>query len=241
MSEALAILVTRASPGAEETGARLRALGYTPILSPALTIAPLSPPPELALEDVGGILFTSANGVRAFETASSRRDLTAWCVGPATEAAAVEAGFNHIRCGHGDSDDLADLVLAAPPEPGVLLHLANAAAAGQLVARLTAAGREARFQALYETGPATALTDEALAAFASSRIAAVLVHSAKGAAGFAALAQGLDLTRVALVAVSEKSIAPVRDLGWRRVAIAEAPNETALLAALETALLPVSG
>lgn len=235
------ILVTRAEPGAAETAERLADLGYRPIVSPVLAIAPLSPAPELDLTDVSGLIFTSANGVRAFAEMNACRDLPAWCVGPATEAAAGEAGFAEVRCAHGDADTLVGYILSRDSGEGVLLHIANDAAAGQVAQRLSEAGRETRFLALYTTKPQVALTQEAAIAFGAGKIHAVLIHSAKGASAFAALIDEVDLGAVSLIAVSERAARPARDLGFKRVQISGAPNESALLNALRTVIVPVSG
>ena len=231
------ILVTRAQPGADETAEALRRRGHHPIVSPALTLAPVAPAPEFTLSGLQGLLFTSANGVRAFAERCDERALTAWCVGPATDAAAREAGFRDRRCAHGDATALAELVrTTGDPDAGALLHVANAAAAGRLAARLREAGFEVRFAPLYTPQPAQAFTPEAEAALKHGTLAGVLFHSTKGAAAFAALADAVDLSATHAVAVSEAAFAPVSGLAWRTRHIAEAPNEAALLAALETAL-----
>lgn len=241
MPDRPAILVTRAEPGAAETAERLADLGYRPIVSPVLAIAPLSPAPELDLADICGLIFTSANGVRAFAGMSRRRDLPAWCVGPATEAAAAEAGFARIECAHGDADALVAYILGQDSGEGTLLHIANDAAAGQVARRLSEAGRPARFLALYTTRPQATLALEAATAFGTGTIRAVLIHSAKGAEAFAALADGVDLGAVSLVAVSQRAAGPARHLGFARVLVAGAPNESALLNALRSVIAPVSG
>lgn len=241
MPDRPAILVTRAEPGAAETAERLADLGYRPIVSPVLAIAPLSPVPEMDLTDICGLIFTSANGVRAFAEVSARRDLPSWCVGPATEAAAAAAGFARIECAHGDADALVAYILGQESGEGVLLHIANDAAAGQVAQRLNEAGRRARFLALYTTQPQATLSTEAATGFGTGAIRAVLVHSAKGAEAFAALADGVDLRAVSLIAVSERAAEPARHLGFRRVQVAGAPNESALLNALRSVIAPVSG
>ncbi|MDB5369895.1 MAG: uroporphyrinogen synthase, partial [Roseomonas sp.] len=42
------VLVTRPEPGAVETATAVAALGWRPILAPALVLAPLPPPADLA-------------------------------------------------------------------------------------------------------------------------------------------------------------------------------------------------
>ncbi len=225
----LPVIVTRAEPGASETMARLAAMDVTPIASPMLSLARLN----VDLPDLSGVqhlVFTSANGVRFFSEASAHRNAKAWCVGPSTAAAARKAGFAAVYEGAGDAADLAADVLAALPEgtDGVL-HVANEAAAGDLVARLKAGGIPAEFLALYETRPADDLTPEAETALVAGP-ACVLIHSAKGAAAFAWAAGGLE--QAVIVAISDAAARPLQSREVAAIHIAEAPNEDALLAAL---------
>ncbi|MEM7766059.1 MAG: uroporphyrinogen-III synthase [Pseudomonadota bacterium] len=238
------VLVTRAEPGAGETAATLRARGYRALVSPALSLEPVVPAPPLPEDGLQGLVFTSANGVRALVGADAplagRRDLMCWCVGPATLAAAEAAGFTRAASADGDADDLLALIVAtADRGGGGLLHVANTAAAGHLVQRLSEAGFDARFAGLYAPVPAPALTADAAAGFAAGEIAGVLFHSARGASGFAALAGGLDLAGTTAIAVSAKAFAPAEGLSWKAAVIAERPNEDALLAALATAISAV--
>lgn len=229
----LAVIVTRAQPGADETAAHLAELGYKAILSPMLKIADTGLD-RAALESVTELVFTSANGVRAFLTAGAGTEgFTAWCVGPATSAAAREAGFAIIVEGDGDADDLARLILTARSElAGPLLHIANDAAAGNLVATLKAAGLDARFEAAYRTQAEPSLNADALSALVQGP-AIVLVHSAKGATALAA--SGAPLERAGIVAISENAAAPLEARANAGLWIAARPNEAALMAALHDA------
>lgn len=183
-----------------------------------------------SLEGLSGLLFTSANGVRAFAKAADRRDLTAWCVGPATLVAAKDVGFLDLRHGNGDAGDLASLIeREAAPESGKLLHVANDAAAGHLVERLSAAGFTVDFAPLYTTLQAKALSRSVKQALVDAVPICVLIHSAKGAEAFAALTKAHDLSRHSLVAVSANAAAPLAGFGFAQTQIAVRPNETALL------------
>ncbi len=121
-------LVTRPREQADELAAALSARGIEPVLEPLIEIrlkddgarvlAPL-------LEVAGGLLFTSANGVRAFATFSMRRDLPALAVGDATADAARDAGFADVASAGGTVADLALLVRRRlGPEAGALVHSA---------------------------------------------------------------------------------------------------------------------
>lgn len=230
------VIVTRAEPGASETFARVRDQGLRPILSPMLSLRALNAPaPDLT--GIYNLVFTSANGVRYFIDAvggitEQVTDMAAWCVGPATRAAAEEAGLQKIIAGDGNADDLASLILTTEDQTDGFLHVANDAAAGNLVATLKDAGRDARFLALYETVPAQEFSDEAGDALRSGEGAIVLVHSAKAAHAFAKLAGGLAADAWTLIAISEAAAAPLKPLGASRIIAADRPNEDALIAAL---------
>ena len=233
----LPVIVTRAEPAAAETVARLKAAGYDAILSPALTLESL-PDAALDMNGVRHLIFTSANGARCFLARRAVGALTVWCVGEATAAAVRQEGGEDVREGNGNAADLAAMILAAPEaQTGALLHIANEAAAGDLVATLKDAGLDARFAALYRTVPVKRLTPEAAIVLDTAPRVVVLVHSAKGAAAFRDAARGRDLSRVVFVAISPAASQPLVGLGARAVVNAAHPNETALMDALDTAVL----
>ena len=220
------VIVTRAEPGASETMARLKEMGFAAFASPMLALARIDAP----LPDLSGLahlVFTSANGVRFFVEASAKRDVKAWCVGPSTAAAARAAGFADVHEGKGDAADLAAEMIAALPEgTSGVLHVANEAAAGELVARLRAAGIPADFLALYETRPVGELSVVAQAVLETGPCC-VLIHSAKAAAAFAWAAGGLD--EAVIVAISEAAARPLESREIAAIHVADAPNEDALL------------
>ncbi|WP_291054600.1 uroporphyrinogen-III synthase [Hyphomonas sp.] len=226
----LAVIVTRTQPGADETATSLAQRGYRVLLSPMLQIVPSGLDPD-ALAGVRDLIFTSANGVRAFAASGEPAEgRTAWCVGPSTAIVAREAGFSLIVEGDGDAEDLARLILGARGEiAGPLLHIANDAAAGNLVSALTQAGLDARFAAAYRTEPAPALSAPALAALKEGPVL-LLVHSAKGAAAIAQ--SGVKLDHAVAVAISAAAAAPLRGIPLAGLHIAGRPNEDALMAAL---------
>lgn len=185
------------------------------------------------LGNVQGLLLTSANGVRAFCDVSDRRDLTAWCVGPATLQAAKEADFERLEHADGNAKDLAELVLGkARKTAGALVHVANAAAAGNLAKQLSEAGFTVEFAPLYAAEPVKTAVDGVMEALKSGEACTVLVHSAKGAAAFANLLGEDDFSMHQIVAVSEAAAKPLAGYGFSKIHIAKRPNEAALLEAL---------
>jgi len=98
----LRALITRPREDAEEIAEQLRARGIESVIEPMLAIVPV-PHPGLDLTDVQALLFTSANGVRAFAAATTVRSLPVFAVGDATAAAARIDVYNKIDLAPGFS------------------------------------------------------------------------------------------------------------------------------------------
>ena len=171
------IIITRAQPGAKATAMHLNEMDIESVISPALKLQLKDPVPDIPIEGAAGVLFTSANGVRFFSEVSDGRSLEAWCVGPSTAAAAQDARFAIIHNADGNSEDLAELVIAqANPNRGHLVHIANTAAGSILRDKLLDAGFDARFTGLYEPIDAACLSDAAEDVLRAGSAVCVLIH-----------------------------------------------------------------
>jgi uroporphyrinogen-III synthase len=230
-------LVTRPIEDAEPLADALRARGIEPVIEPLLIIKPL-PAALPALDGVRALLFTSANGVRAFAAASERRDPPVLAVGPSTADAARAAGFAQVESADGDVSALAERVAArVPPGEGKLLHVAGSAVAGDLSAQLAARGYAVERVALYEAVPADALSPAVADDLAAGRIDWVLLFSPRTAATFARLVRAAGradaLKRCAAVCLSAAVAEAVATLPWHTVRIATKPDQANLLALVE--------
>lgn len=221
----LRVAVTRALPEAEATATRLRAMGEEPVLAPLLTIEPRAF--ESRLDGVQALLFTSSNGVRAFAAASDARSARVLAVGDATAEAARAAGFSDVRSAGGDVAMLTALAKATlDPAAGKLAHVGGAHTAGDLTGALEAAGFKVERRIAYEARAARTLPG----AFAGP-LDAVLFHSARAAETFVHLgAPGAE--RLTAACISPAVAEAARKVAWRRVVVAPAPREDALLQAL---------
>jgi uroporphyrinogen-III synthase len=221
------VLVTRSEPGASETGERLRAASYLPLVEPVFAIEAI--PAEVPHFDA--LAFTSANGVRQFATLSPRRDDPVFCVGARTMGAAREAGFTNVTSADGDADALETLMMRQLPRQSRLLHAGNEESRGDLAGRMRAKGYAASFLAIFRAVPAVAPGPALRAHLAGNQaFDAVLIHSPRGAAILAGFAAGSHAV-LNVVAISDAAAAPLAMLA-RRTEIAAAPNEQALLSAL---------
>lgn len=234
------ILITRPKEDAAVLAADLQKRGFTPLIAPMLSIKPITDA-ELVTRGIQGVLFTSANGVRAFAARSDRRSVTVWCVGAATAATAREAGFHDIRTAGGNVKELAKLVIDnVKPGDGALLHAAGSTVAGDLAGLLSKAGLTVVRATLYEAVPATALPEAAAEALATGTVRAVLFFSPRTADSFVRLLEEAGLADacrgVDAVCLSEAVAETARHLRWAKVVTSEQPNQPALLAASDLAV-----
>jgi uroporphyrinogen-III synthase len=234
MSADRAVLVTRPEPEASETARRLRAMGFVPVLSPLLAIAPVIarlPPPARLQAVIAG----SVNAVRALPDRFHPVPLLA--VGDATAESARARGFREVRSARGDARDLAALAAAElRPDAGPLLLPTRAGEGLRLTADLRARGFAVLRRVVYAARPARALAAPAEAALLDGGIDAVVFFSASAARTFArivgASAVAGRLGGVTALAISGTAAAELADLGFRAVRVASRPDQDHLLALL---------
>ena len=229
-------LVTRPAEDAVEIARALEARGIAVLVEPLLTIRPK----EGAAVDLAGVqalLFTSANGARAFARLSQIRDLPVFAVGDGTAETLRGLGFADVESAGGNVQDLERLArIRLDPAKGKLLHPAGTSVAGDLAARLAEAGYQVERVALYDAEPAPELSEPARAELAAGRIDWVLVFSPRTAAAFASVIERAGLReatrRMTLVALSDAA-AKAASLPFAQIAVAAGPTQAALLAAVD--------
>jgi uroporphyrinogen-III synthase len=222
------ILVTRPLEDGMKIAARLAERGHQSLLAPLLE--PRFPDgPEPDFEDVQAILATSANGVRALIRRTARRDIPVFAVGPQTTHDARKAGFTDVRSADGDAKALAEATMRWAAPQGVLLHVCAEDAPGTLSENLNSRGFKVRRCALYAIEPATALPPEAKIALRDGALDAVMFFSPRTARLFGALAEGLPTDKLTALCISPATAQALGSLPFARLAIAERPNQDAML------------
>ena len=220
--------ITRAQPGAEETAARVRALGHEAIVAPLLRVRWLEGA-ALDLADVTALAFTSANGVRAFAARSGERGPPVFTVGERTAAAALAAGFRAVQSADGDVDALAALIIMRRP-PGLVLHPGAVHLAKDLTGRLTGAGLKARAVAVYET-VAQVVSEDVRARI--STLDAALVHSPKAARYLSEQLARTPAPDLNILCLSPQIAESLVGVAADQILTAAFPTEEALLSLLQ--------
>jgi uroporphyrinogen-III synthase len=229
-------LITRPLEDAQPLADLLRARGVATTIEPLLEIVPRAEA-EIDLAGVQALLFTSANGVRAFAAKSSRRDIPVLTVGDGSAAAAREAGFTTVAAAGGDVEALAKLVIdTIDPKAGALFHGAASALAGDLQGRLEAAGFTLRRAVLYDAKTATAFSPETRMNLTLGGVDMVLLFSPRTARTFAELWRGAEqpsLARTTALCLSAAVAREIGEMGWQKVAVAEKPDQPSMLGLVE--------
>jgi uroporphyrinogen-III synthase len=231
------LLLTRPEAESQALRDRLTARGHGVDVAPLLAIR-RKHDVAVPLDGVTALLFTSANGLRAFCDVSPRRDFTVYAVGPASALAARAEGFADVHAAGGNVELLAALVRARHSVgSGALLHAAGSARAGDLQALLQADGYDVRRCVLYDAETAIQLPDAAAQAFGAGAYDGVLFFSPRTAATFVTLAGVAGIAdgaaRATAFCLSAAVADAVRVLPWGAIAVAASPGEDDLLALLQ--------
>ncbi|HUS54878.1 MAG TPA: uroporphyrinogen-III synthase [Thermohalobaculum sp.] len=222
------VLLTRPLEDSRALAETLELDGIDALIWPLTRIVPTVTALKLPFT-TGGLLFTSANGVRTLAALIERRDLPALCVGKATADAARKAGFRDCFSASGDARALADLARRSGLRD--FFHPRGHDAAGDLKGWLAETGHRVTEAVLYqaqETGPPPA---QVAALLTRGEINLVTIWSSRGAAILARhLAKaGAALQTTDLLAISPAAAEPLEISGFRQVVIAEAPDGAAML------------
>ncbi|MGI3901182.1 MAG: uroporphyrinogen-III synthase [Janthinobacterium lividum] len=228
------MLVTRAEDDATRTAVALGKLGHEAVLAPATMIRAFKA--GLPPGTWNALVATSHHAFLALD-ANLDRTRPVYAVGRRTAEAARTAGFRDVRLGAGDATSLADLLRLTLPRPARLLYLAGHDRKPILEDTLAAAGYDV---AILETYAAEALPGWPAAVIAALRegaIDAALHYSRRSVDLTLMLADAAELGGAILqlrhLCLSEDCAAPLRAWGATSIAIAERPDEDALLALLD--------
>ena len=225
-----AVLVTRPEPGAAETARALTALGWDPVLAPALTLTalPFKLPPSCQ-----ALVLTSRAAARALPASA----LSVIAVGDATATEARARGFADVEAAAGDAAALAALISATRrPEDGALCLAVGEGYALDLAAALRAKGFRVIRRVVYAARPSAGLPGEAQQALRDGSIYAALFTSPRLARETIRLLRDAGLqpaaSRISAIALSPRIAAALSALPWAEIRTAARPDHAALLACL---------
>jgi uroporphyrinogen-III synthase len=225
------VLITRAEPGATQTSKRLTELGMRPIVAPIFATYSR----VIDVRDIHRIaahVATSGNAIAAIPEVL--RDRPMFTVGDATKSVALHAGFATVLSASGNASDLAELVANKfDPASGTLLFPTTKGQGIHLAQALRKRGFRVLRRIAYHVEKVPELPPHAVRSLRSGGITAALFFSTESAHHFVRLIQRAELAEtlvnVEAVAISQRAIVPLRRLRWRRISVADKPNQDAML------------
>ncbi len=229
-------LITRPQDAAISFAAALSARGHLSVIAPVMEIK-LREGERLILDDMQAVLATSANGVRALAHRFARRDLPLYVVGPQSQEAAQESGFQSVHSANGDAAALAEkLVAELDPKSGALFHARGAQTAGHLSEALRARDFVVESEILYDAVAVTKLPAAAENALREEILDGILMFSPRTGEIFSNLIIEAGLAescaRLHAFCISAATAAALGSLEFTRVAVAGQPNQQSMLALL---------
>lgn len=217
------VLITRPDPGAAETAQAVAALGWTPVLAPALTLTPRTLAPVV----VQASLITSRSAAAALPAG-----LPVLAVGEATAAAARALGHD-AQAADGDAASLLALTISRlRPADGPLLLAVGQGYAADLAAGLRDAGFRVLRRIAYAAQPTTGLPEPARTALASGEVSQALFLSPRSAQAIMALLPPGAAVGIRAIAISPRVARALATLPWKGISTATRPDHEAMLECL---------
>ncbi|WP_088306675.1 uroporphyrinogen-III synthase [Novosphingobium sp. B 225] len=215
------LIVIRPEPGCAATAEAARALGLETVAQPLFAIEPRSWQAPLAA-DFDALLIGSANVLRhGGRGLDALKNLPVYAVGETTAQAARERGFTVAASGSGGLQAVVDML---PPGTRHVLRLAGDERVPLTLPK--AMTMEERVTYASVPCPFTPGLIDLL-----RRPAIVAVHSAEAMRHLTAQCVSHAIRRSPLrIAALGPRIAQAAEAGWGEVAVAQAPNDKALLA-----------
>ncbi|MGB0907332.1 MAG: uroporphyrinogen-III synthase [Maricaulaceae bacterium] len=222
------IWITRSQPGAEQSAAAFKNVGFTPLIAPLLEITPPKTIPALPPDDAV-LIFTSKNGVNAFCTQASSRDWPVVTVGDATAELARSYGFSNIRSADGRGSDIPVMLASDPATNRLYVHVSGSHVRGDIVGALQRQGRKARRDIYYQSTPVERFPDINL-----HDIEFIVFYSPMTAQTFVGfMADTAHITAISLSPDIDDVLAP---LDFTKRYVADKPTQNALLKAAQQSL-----
>lgn len=229
------IWVTRPRNDAQETAAKLAALGFEPIIAPMLEMQNL--PANLPdAKSFAAIALTSANALVALDAQNALAELLhlpVFCVGDRTARLAKKYGFTNVFNANGALADLAQLIIDTPVK-GPIFYPAGKHVEGDLAAALAPNNRLVITTKTYEMRAVTKLPPEIAIALEDNTLTAVSFYSRRTAASFCALADTATIKdkmcTLTALCLSENVAMPLLENHFTRIGLADYPSEEAMMA-----------
>lgn len=177
------ILVTRPLQDFARTAEAIEVLGFEAMAAPMMNFE-TKPFAATDLAEFSGLIFTSANGVRALADFAEFKQLACYAVGDASAKAAQDMGFELFAKGAGDVGSLCDVIAEDYLARGLkkpLLHISGVHRAGNLSAKLAELSIAVQRIQAYEMVENRLISEQVMRLILAKEIAGLLFYSTRSA------------------------------------------------------------
>lgn len=232
------IIILRPKDDCADYIAQIEAMGYEAIAEEILSVSHTGEPlPEIAPD--AALVFTSANGVRAFAALSPERSYPVFTVGHNSAEAAQEAGFTLVESAGGKAEDLVGLLLERS-KTGLknVFYVRGADVSADIGIILSKNGINTQEYIAYRADLAENISIQCLKSLKNRDVKAVMAFSARGAAHFASLVRQYGretaLKTAQALCIGEGVLESFRDLPFKEVVVAPTPDRYGMMSLLQS-------
>ena len=233
------VLVTRPREDAAAFARLLNENGFDPVTVPLIDIA-FSEEAMPAIPSMAALAITSANGVRAVARRTTNRNWPVYAVGPASTAAAKEAGFEVAGEANSSVESLAEIISASAGNYQEIIHIAGSHRAGDLVGLLERKGLKAKLLVLYQAKQQEKLPPDLLAQLQKGEISAATFFSPRTARIFLTCLEAEKATKflenLPIICLSGSIASVFEKTPAKKVFAAKSPDQTGMIDILKSAL-----
>lgn len=234
------ILITRPADVSLEFAGKIHDQGFEAVISPMLRPKALENVIFMERMAEDGFIFTSPRAVKYFADIGDHinKKLPVYCVGPKTEDAARNAGFQDIRTGSGGGQELAALLVKEYPNGAKMLHPCGEFVEDGFYKTLKDRNIEVAPLVVYTMEPIDKMTEDTLCELRTDDVLAAVFFSTRTAENFNHLVKlhgvGDHLAQMQAVCISKKVAEALDGDEWQNVIVSDRMNEAALLKSLNS-------
>ncbi|TCO68706.1 uroporphyrinogen-III synthase [Rhodovulum euryhalinum] len=234
------ILLTRPALQAKTMKLPLENMGLQVSLAPILDVSDVDFSPE-TLEASKAFVVTSVYAsLRIAGEPSACRTVPIYAVGAGTAAPLRRAGFTCVHEAAGDATSLLDLILKKRnPSEGRITYLSGWDITEDMARALERHGHDARRVVAYRATPAKSLSNATRELLRRGDIDCIVFMSYRTAHFFTALCEEARLSAclqtMTAAVLSEKVASGLDRKGWRKIRVATAPSQEAMIDILASA------
>ena len=227
------ILLTRPIEDCKELIIRFKSLGHKISHLPVIKIENIKYD-EKNLNEYKGIIFTSSNAIKNFDTKEIDKKIYCYCVGLATEVTAKLNGFQNIYTAEGNVVNLKEIILQTfNPNTGKLLYVSGEIVSYNLDKELIFEGYRVNRLINYSVLPIEDLDLKFVDSLKSSMPEIVFIYSQNSAKNFLNLIKKYQLVdywmNTNLMCISEKSSSVLNVIKWKKIFLFNPGEEEYLL------------